>query len=70
MSPKFCAGATIGGRDVESIHHASEIATTGTPGAFLVKPAGDEWVAFDLWAGFGMMVACFVAAIVDDKVRG
>ena len=37
----FCAGATTGPRKVESIHPAREIATTGTPEAFMAKPAGD-----------------------------
>ena len=67
---KFCAGATIGPRKVESIHPAREIATTGTPGAFLAKPEGGEWVEFDLWCGFGLMVLCFLAVLVEDKVRG
>ena len=67
---KFCAGATTGGRKVESINPAIEIATTGTPAAFLAKPEGGEWVEFDLWCGFGLMVLCFLAVLVEDKVRG
>ena len=55
---------------MESIHPAREIATTGTPGAFLAKPEGGEWVEFDLWCGFGLMVLCFLAVLVEDKVRG
>lgn len=39
MSPKFCAGCTIEGREVESIHPAREIATTGTPAAFAAIPS-------------------------------
>ena len=67
---KFCAGATIGPRKVESIHHGREIATTGTPGAFLAKPEGGEWVEFDLWCGFGLLAFCFIMVAIEDKVRG
>ena len=67
---KFCAVATTGGRKVESIHPAREIATTGTPGGFPASPAAEEWVEFDLWFGFGLMVLCFLAVLVEDKVRG
>ena len=55
---------------MESIHPAREIATTGTPGAFLENPEADEWAQVDLWLGFGLMVLCFVAVLVEDKVRG
>lgn len=70
MSPKFCAGRTIEGGEVESINPAAEVATTGTLGASTEKPAADEWVAFDLWCGFVLMVACFVVAFFEDQVRG
>ena len=67
---KFCAGATIDRRDVESIHPAIEIATTGTPGAFLDNPEADDWAQVDLWLGFGLMVFCFIMVAIEDKVRG
>ena len=67
---KFCAGATTGGRDVESIHQAREIATTGTPGGFPASPAAEEWVEFDLWCGFGLLAFCFIMVAIEDKVRG
>lgn len=66
---KFCAGATIGPRKVESIHPYREIATTGTLGALTVKPCGRLVDKFDLWCGFGLMVLYFVAAIIEDKAR-
>ena len=67
---KFCAGATIDRRDVESIHPAIEIATTGTPAAFMANPEAEDWSQVDLWLGFGLMVFCFVVLIIEDKVRG
>lgn len=67
---KFCAGATIDARNVESIHPAAKIATTGTPAAIPGKLAGDQINQFDLWAIFALMVVCFAMVIVDDKVRG
>ena len=54
---KFCAGATIGGQDVESIHQASKIATTGTPAAFLAKPDGTSGSEIGFWAAFALLVA-------------
>lgn len=67
---KFCAGHAIAGQDVESIHPASEIATTGTPGALTANPAGHEWGAFETWACFGLMVAVFGFVVIEDRVRG
>ena len=67
---KFCAGHAFAGRKVESIHPASEIATTGTPGALTAKPATGERVLVDLWCGFALLVACFVIAGVEDRIRG
>ena len=67
---KFCAGDAFSGRKVESIHPASEIATTGTPGALTAKPAGQEWGAFETWACFGLMVAVFGFVVIEDRVRG
>lgn len=69
-SPKFCAGATIGFRDVESIHQASEIATSGTPAAFMAKPVGQMGSEIDFWAAFALLVACFVIVVIEDRVRG
>lgn len=65
---KFCAGATIGCREVESIHPAIEIATTGTPGAFLANPGGASGAEIDFWAAFALLVACFVIVLVEDRV--
>lgn len=67
---KFCAGATIDTRNLESISPSAEIATTGTLEAFLAKPVGDEWVEFDLWFGFGLMVFCFAVVVIEDKIGG
>ena len=55
---------------MESIHHAREIATTGTPAAFMANPEAEDWSQVDLWLGFGLMVFCFVVLIIEDKVRG
>lgn len=70
MSPKFCAGCTIEGREVESIHPAREIATTGTPAAFLAKPDGKRDGEIEFWGGFALVVACFVVVVIEDRVRG
>ena len=67
---KFCAGSTVWGRNVESIHHAPKIATTGTPAAFPGKLAGDQINQFDLWAIFALVVACFGLALIEDKIGG
>lgn len=66
---KFCAGATIDGREVESINPAREIATTGTPAAFLAKPGGQRGSEIDFWAAFALAVACFLIVLVEDRVR-
>ena len=70
MSHKFCAGCTIEGREVESIHPAREIATTGTPAAFMAKPEGTSGSEIELWGGFALVVACFVVVVIEDRVRG
>ncbi|MBI1324393.1 hypothetical protein GC170_14575 [bacterium] len=67
---KFCAGATIDARMVESIHHASEIATTGTPAAFMGHRSGGVWTENDTWASFAFVVAVFALALVMDRVEG
>ena len=70
MSSKFCAGCTIEGRKVESIHPDREIATTGTPAAFTAKPSGRSGGEIEFWGGLALVVACFVVVVIEDKVRG
>ena len=29
-----------------------------------------DWLLVDLWLGFGLMALCFVAVVIEDKMRG
>lgn len=67
---KFCAGATIDARKVESIDRHNENATTGTPSAFPGKLAGDRIDGFEFWAVFAMGVIVFGIAWVEERFDG
>lgn len=71
---KFCAGRTIDGWNVESIHRTAKIATTGTPGAFAGIPAEREVDGFGFWAMFVAVVFAFgvagIEAAIENKKGG
>lgn len=68
--PKFCAGATPGGRKVESIHPARENATTGTPEAIPGKLEPPRWGKFEAWATFALIVFVFLFVLAEDTFQG
>lgn len=67
---KFCAGATIDARQVESIDRHRGNATTGTPAAFPSKLAGDQIDGFEFWAVFALGVIVFGVAWVEERCDG
>lgn len=67
---KFCAQATIGTRNVESIRPARENATTGTPEAIPGEPAAAKWGEFETWATFALIVAVFLFVLAEDCFSG
>lgn len=66
---KFCAGATIVGWNVESIHPPCEIATPGTLAAFAGLPSDNGFPEFVAWLFFGILGLCFLLALATDTIE-
>lgn len=66
---KFCAGATLGDRKVESIHPTAKIATTAMPAAIPGIPVDGGFPEYMAWVMFSVLGLCFVLALVMDKIE-